>query len=1423
MINAPGVNLSSGADDTDDDAWIDALGAIQATDYAVLVTNGDLRVNSINAPGAIVTLVSSKGAILDANDSPAVANNVTSATLFLEAAQGIGVTSTGIDVAAAPLEVSTANLTVFNSASGDIQVVNQSGDVSASGFNSAPGGKINLTALSGGALAINSANLISKDGDIALVADRMSFAGAVDAGHGVVTLEQATGTVNIDLGENPVSGALGLSQADLNYITAAQLRIGDAAHAGEIKITAAIAAPAGWNTLLLLSGGQINGGNQSPLTVANLDVQGLGGVALLDGVVSTLAGTTHDQPFTFVNHGDLTIGAVDDDSGINTATASTDGGQVKITAVGSTLSVNQPIFSGARDIDLFGNRMHLGAAVNAGAGRVDLSTDNPADTIALGDFVSNAFSLLQSDFNQVTAGVLQIGVSTGLGDVIVVAPISSPTAGPGVWDTLELWNGAGKVVASPGAVVSAPHLAVRSSSAIGGADPLEAAALHLAFASGGDVNIKLKGATAIAAVDGLNASSSVGFTTLAVSGRLAFEANVNVTDGMTASTSETTGENGQALEDDLTINAGVQISAGGPLSLSAADNLNISTSALVQGGIVALFAGVGDADQDAALTQGGVISGAAVGLTAPGDIRVNGTVTAQLIGLNSTAGAIVNDASQTHLLAGNLSLAAATGIGADGAPLLTQVSHLVAQTVSSGGIYIDNNVNAPNPLTIGFANDLFQGVTAQAGTGDIVLTNHGTINITNGGEGVITAPLHSGNITIYAVGAGADIVTGGNQLAVFVEGYTGKAATLLADGNLVLGVAGQQGSVLGGGPVNLSAGGDITLDEGSVAFGEANGNGVTATAGGSIFMNATSHAGAAFAGGDGGAIILTAGAAGGVYVQSGTAAGAIRTNGGTITINANHLILNAPVTAAAGRVTLEQVTPSRPIDLGTNPSSGHLGISQDDLNQIEAGVVQIGAANKPGDITISADIVQPATWNTLSLATAGAVTEADGAKLQVTNLAVQAAGDVDIVGGSVRNQISNLAAVVTNPGALFLVWNTVDLNVAAVDGIAGISVNGGQTVLSQYAAGAGLTVEQPISSGGGDITLIADALSLHAAVNSGSGRTTLASDTPQWPVFLGTPLPNSLSLTQSDLNQISAGVLQIGNSTRTNGIAINAPISAPHDAPGTWTTLDLENANSIFSLNGGKITAPNLELHSGGGIGNGNAAPLELAVSNLAFSDQGQLTWVSNQGPLTIAPLDNLGASFSALLTKIDVVGGSLTFAANVTSGNMLTATTMESAAENGSSSSDDKIIVAPNVTLEALGLQPPLGQLPDPSIYFHSADGIELQSQSVVKSDLANVSLSAGEGDADNDAAVLIQGTLSGVGASVNGASALSIDYAGGASLPNGLIYNGATGATLAVTDSGSSSAAHLSDQRYRRRPRCGGANLLRFACDERDRNRRR
>ena len=169
----------------------------------------------------------------------------------------------------------------------------------------------------------------------------------------------------------------------------------------------------------------------------------------------------------------------------------------------------------------------------------------------------------------------------------------------------------------------------------------------------------------------------------------------------------------------------------------------------------------------------------------------------------------------------------------------------------------------------------------------------------------------------------------------------------------------------------------------------------------------------------------------------------------------------------------------------------------------------------------------------------------------MTNLAVQAAGNVELVGGLIRNQISNLAGAATQHDATFVVWNTIDLNVTSVDGVNGISTDGGQTVLTENTPGTKLTVAQPVISAGGEIDFFADYQALQAAVNAGGGRVVLASDQPQWPVFLGAAVPNSLSLTQSDLNQITAGVLQIDAPACTNGIGIDAPIYAPHNAPGT--------------------------------------------------------------------------------------------------------------------------------------------------------------------------------------------------------------------------------------------------------------------------------
>ncbi len=76
---------------------------------------------------------------------------------------------------------------------------------------------------------------------------------------GIVTLQQAsTTTLNIDLGTDPSPGNFGISQADLNQVTANIVRIGRVDNPGNIMVTAQITQPATVGSgLSLLTGGAI--------------------------------------------------------------------------------------------------------------------------------------------------------------------------------------------------------------------------------------------------------------------------------------------------------------------------------------------------------------------------------------------------------------------------------------------------------------------------------------------------------------------------------------------------------------------------------------------------------------------------------------------------------------------------------------------------------------------------------------------------------------------------------------------------------------------------------------------------------------------------------------------------------------------------------------------------------------------------------------------------------------------------------------------------------------------------------------------------------------------------------------------------------------------------------------------------------------
>jgi hypothetical protein len=217
----------------------------------------------------------------------------------------------------------------------------------------------------------------------------------------------------------------------------------------------------------------------------------------------------------------------------------------------------------------------------------------------------------------------------------------------------------------------------------------------------------------------------------------------------------------------------------------------------------------------------------------------------------------------------------------------------------------------------------------------------------------------------------------------------GGDVTLNAVGNLFLGdtSSGADGDVNtdGAGNVTLQAGGNINVDE--ETFVEALGTGnISVTAGGNISLLQT-HSGGAQVDTAGGTITFQTGP-GGVFTSDAGNPPNIFSTGGDITVNADDMVINDPIDAGSATITLRQAgTTARPITLGGGASG--LGISDDELGHLTAGLVRIGRTNNAGDITVDGAVVAHAGFSTLSLLTGGAINNLGGS-ITVANLALQA-------------------------------------------------------------------------------------------------------------------------------------------------------------------------------------------------------------------------------------------------------------------------------------------------------------------------------------------------------------------------------------------------------------------------------------------------
>src|SRR5439155_25637953 len=126
--------------------------------------------------------------------------------------------------------------------------------------------------------------------------------------------------------------------------------------------------------------------------------------------------------------------------------------------------------------------------------------------------------------------------------------------------------------------------------------------------------------------------------------------------------------------------------------------------------------------------------------------------------------------------------------------------------------------------------------------------------------------------------------------------------------------------------------------------------------------------------------------------------------------------------------------------------------------------------------------------------------------------------------------------------------------------------SGTVTVLN---TGADITVAAGINvrtAGNGAVTQAATDFNLSGAINSGTGRTTLANSTPGRQIDLGTNTPDKVGLTQAELNTVTAGILQIGSVTSGD---LNVSATIAHQAP--WNTLTLISGDTVTEAAAGTL------------------------------------------------------------------------------------------------------------------------------------------------------------------------------------------------------------------------------------------------------------
>ncbi|HKY22518.1 MAG TPA: filamentous hemagglutinin N-terminal domain-containing protein, partial [Vicinamibacterales bacterium] len=560
-------------------------------------------------------------------------------------------------------------------------------------------------------------------------------------------------------------------------------------------------------------------------------------------------------------------------------------------------------------------------------------------------------------------------------------------------------------------------------------------------------------------------------------------------------------------------------------------------------------------------------------------------------------------------------------VGGNQAVEITQQANdfLLNQVVGGGGAsQIDGRISGPgNTATLGQVAIINQagvligstGVINVGGliagslaiTGIAVEGGNGQGQETDGSQGPGTITLGPGTATnSVSIATGADI-TAGTGGVLLIGRTVSNAGDITSSGPVqLLGANGAVIAVEEAANQNTTMRAPPTVDSDSLVERTATGGG-----------NAVANSGTITAP----VIRLEAKVAPGllnVVNNSGTlSATAIETdaNGTVRLVGVGGGVQTGSVTAQGDGAGVGTITASATDASGTNGN-----VTVGDLDTGSTGSITIDASHQILDDGDAA--AADATTETLT-ATAGT-----GIDLQtsVDDLTASVTGTGDLIVDEIGSGIT-LTSVQTAAG---------DLSVSAEGDIAATSVaaTGGSATLQSTTAAGNIAATSVSGSG---VTLIADAMDISGTVNAGTGVALLRPTTAATAISLGSEVANELSLTGTELDNITAGQITVG-STSSGALTVNTSI-----APSNANTLNLVSGTQVTTAVGATVTETTLTASAGTGV------DLDTDVATLDAS-------VTGTGAITIDEADGL------LLRDVTAGNGSITVttaAGNITAGNV--------------------------------------------------------------------------------------------------------------------------------------------------------------------------